>query len=72
MNLPTRLIEARKRKGRSQAYVAKALDVSTGTVAGWESETKGHRFRLSKLEAVAAAYGVRPKVLLAWWLESAA
>ncbi len=72
MNLSARLVEARSKKGCSQADVADELDVSTGTVAGWESETKGHRFKLSRLDAVAAAYGIRPKILLAWWLESAA
>lgn len=72
VNLPTRLAEARKKLDRTQADIARILDVSLGTVGGWESSDPdvGHRFRLDKLAAVAAAYGVKPKTLLAWYLES--
>lgn len=74
VKLPTRLAEARKKAKRTQADIAKILDVSLGTVGGWESsdEEYGHRFRLSKLDAVAAAYKVDPRTLLDWYLESAA
>lgn len=63
MNLPKRLVEARERNGLSQIDIAKKLDVSPGTVGGWE--TGAHGIRIERLPAVARAYGTTMAELLA-------
>lgn len=43
MKLPERLVAARERKGLTQVQLAKKLEVSKGTVAGWETGAHGIR-----------------------------
>ncbi len=54
MKLRARLVSARKKAGMTQAELAKRLRVSTGTVAGWETQSEyGHGLRPRNLKAVA-------------------
>lgn len=66
MKVAERLARARKAKGLSQAELAKKLDVSAGTVAGWETEGEhAHGIRRDRLQQVAKLLGLEVTDLLA-------
>lgn len=62
MNLAKRLVDARKKLGLSQVDIAKKLDISPGTVGGWETGT--HSIRLDRLKAVADVYELKVEDLI--------
>jgi transcriptional regulator with XRE-family HTH domain len=57
------LIKARTAKGLTQVQLAKLLDVSPGTVGGWESGA--HGIRSGRLKQVARVLGVEVAELVA-------
>jgi transcriptional regulator with XRE-family HTH domain len=66
MNLRSRLVEARKKAGLTQAQVAKRAGVSRGTVGSWETEEDySHGIRVDRLEKVARAYKTTVAELIA-------
>lgn len=58
-----RLAKAREARGLTQEEVAKLLDVSKGTVGGWESGA--HDIRTKRLPDVARVYGIEVSELVA-------
>lgn len=70
MKLAQRLVAARKKRGLSQVDLAKLLEVSPGTVGGWENGS--HGIHLSRVEQVARVLKIKPSVLLADMMEPSA
>ena len=58
-----KLAQARKARGLTQVELAKLLDVSPGTVGGWESGA--HGIRSGRLGQVARVLGVEVAELVA-------
>lgn len=63
VKLSQRLVNARKKADLSQAQLAKLLDVSTGTVAGWE--TGAHGIQIGRVGQVAKILKLKPSDLIA-------
>lgn len=58
MQIIGRVISLRKEEGKSQAYLAKALDMSPGLLGNVESQKFDHKYALPQLNKIAKMFRV--------------